>query len=247
MSRTRHYSRAPITEAIIDLRVAPRAEVTLEELARVAAGEEAVYPKKEKTFEAMGRMEVGAGQSASASANYRETGFKFTSEDGRLIFQSRIEGFTLSRLAPCERWEPFRDEARRLWKRYREHAGPDRIVRLAVRYINRIDVPADGIDLKQYFRTFPEVSPDLPQQLTGFFMQLRIPQADLPGEALINQTIIPPAREGVSSIVLDVDLFRDKDAPGEEDAIWTFFETLHSRKNDIFEACITDRTRELIQ
>ena len=71
---------------------------------------------------------------------------------------------------------------------------PEAIERLAVRYINRIDVPSPGIDLKQYFRTSPEISPDLPQELSGYFMQLTLPQPDLGGAVLINQAIIPPPK-----------------------------------------------------
>lgn len=33
----------------------------------------------------------------------------------------------------------------------------------------------------------------------------------------------------------------------DEEGVWSFFEELHVRKNQIFEACLTDRTRELIR
>jgi uncharacterized protein (TIGR04255 family) len=245
MTSTRHYLNAPITEAIIDLRVQPRTGLKLEELEQVVSGEEFAYPKRDGMFEVVGKMEVHSGVSASASVGQTQTGFKFTSDDAKHIWQSRRNGFTFSRLAPYESWQPFRDEACRLWTRYRKQFEPLSIVRLAVRYINRIDIPGDGIELKDYFRTSPEVSEDLPQRLAGFFMQLRIPQEDLQGQLLINQTIVPPANEGVVSVVLDVDLFRSDDVPNDEPGIWRFFEELHVRKNEVFEACITNKTREL--
>jgi uncharacterized protein (TIGR04255 family) len=124
---------------------------------------------------------------------------------------------------------------------------PLAVLRLAVRYINRLDIPAQKIEIKDYFRTMPEVSPDLPQLLVGFFMQLRIPHEDLSCEMLLNQAIVPPPRADTVSVVLDVDLFRTADVPSDEDAIWDYFEKLHVRKNAVFEACITERTRELIQ
>jgi uncharacterized protein (TIGR04255 family) len=54
----------------------------------------------------------------------------------------------------------------------------DIITRLVVRYINKIDIPLPVGDLKEYLRTFPEVSSDLPQGLSGYFLQLQIPQED---------------------------------------------------------------------
>jgi len=247
MIESRHYPNAPITEAIIDIQVSPCADLVFEELGNVRRGQVEEYPAQESTFEATGVPEVRPGISASASAQQKQTGFRFVRSDKQYVWQSRTNGFTLSRLPPYESWEPFRDEARRLWSAYREAIQPAAVTRLAVRYINRIDIPEDSVDLKEYFRTSPEVSPDLPQRLAGFFMQLRIPQDDLHGQALINQTVIAPARDGVVSVVLDIDVYKGDDVPSEEDDIWGYFETLHVRKNAIFEACITEKARELFE
>lgn len=122
-----------------------------------------------------------------------------------------------------------------------------KVIRLAVRYINRIDLPLPVHDLKDYLRTVPEVSPDLPQGLAGYFMQVAIPQEDIKSTVLLNETIVPPAKPDVVSVVLDIDIFRTEDLPSEEEPMWGLFEELRIRKNSVFEACITDRTRELFQ
>ena len=239
------YVKAPITEAIIELRADPRADLLIDDLQTLRSGLSQPYPNVTPTFEAMGRVEAQPGASASASAAHEQNGLRFVTPDGESICQFRKSGVAFSRLAPYESWEPFRDEARRLWTMCRESVQPGRITRLAVRYINRIDIPEQMVDLKDYFRTSPEVSPDLPQNLAGFFMQIRIPQEDIGAQVLINQTIISPACEGVVSVVLDLDLLRTENIAEDEKGIWTYFETLHARKNEIFEACITDRTRNL--
>ena len=101
--------------------------------------------------------------------------------------------------------------------------------------------------MKEYFLTSPELSPGLPQQMAGFFMQVRLPQEDIAAMLVLNQTIVPPPDSESTSIILDLDLFRDQDVPQEDEAIWGYFAVLHARKNQIFEACITDRTREIFQ
>jgi uncharacterized protein (TIGR04255 family) len=78
-------------------------------------------------------------------------------------------------------------------------------------------------------------------------MQIVIPLDDLNSIALINETIIDPAVPGVVSVVLDIDIFCTDDIPDTEEDIWTFFELLRERKNNVFEACITDKARELFQ
>jgi len=194
---------------------------------------------------ATGQFQVGDQVSASASS--RNVGFVLASRDKKQILQLQLESFTFSRLAPYQSWEPFRDEARRLWVVYRESLKVEQVKRLAVRYINRIDIPKPPIEIKDYLRTGPEISPQLPQKLAGYFLQMNIPQEDIKSTLLLNETIVPPPNPESVSIVLDIDLFSDLNVPTDEEEVWKFFEDLHVRKNQIFEACITDRTRELIE
>ena len=78
-------------------------------------------------------------------------------------------------------------------------------------------------------------------------MQLQLPFPQIRGTAIINQTIVPPAREGTVVVVLDIDLFREQEVPQSEELIWEYFEQLHRTQNEIFEACITDETRRLFE
>ncbi len=247
MGEARHYPKAPITEAIIDLRVEFAEDIDAATLKRVGDSVLADYPQQEELFEATGQFDVRPGIGTSTSVHQHSAGYKASSADKKQILQSRRNGFTFSRLAPYDRWETFRNEARRLWKVYRETTAPSLISRLALRYVNRIDIPYQNVDLKDYFRTSPEIAPELPQELAGFFMQLQLPCPELNAYALLNQTTVPPAREGVVSVVLDVDLFRTQEPPQDEQAVWDYFETLHRGKNEVFEACITDSTRKLFE
>ncbi|MHC5825617.1 MAG: TIGR04255 family protein, partial [Nostoc sp.] len=124
--------------------------------------------------------------------------------------------------------------------------NPKTILRLAVRYINRLDIPLPIGDLKEYLRTFPEVSANLPQGLSGYFMQLQIPQDNLGAMLVLNETIVSPPAPDVVSVLLDIDIFKERDIPNYEVEIWDFVEQLHNLADEVFEACITERTRELI-
>src|SRR5680860_393498 len=245
MSPQRHYRKAPITEAIIDLRVELPPDFSAAELMKTHAAEEVSYPTVQQHYAAFGQMQ--GGPQVSATAGSQHMGYLFQSENTKQIYQARLDGFTMSRLAPYENWKALRDEARRLWDIYRSIAKPSRVVRLAVRYINRIDIPLPFRDFKDYLRTVPEVSPDLPQELSGYFLQLSIPMDDIKSLALINETIIESASPNIVSVVLDIDVFRHTELPADEEGIWTFFEELRDRKNKVFEASITDKARELFE
>lgn len=240
----RHYSHAPLTEAVIDIRVELPSEVTRERLSNVHVGQEDDYPRREENIIVHGKMSIGAevGASATQTAN----GYRFLSKDNRQIFQARLDGFTFNRLAPYDRWESFRDEARRLWTIYRSIATPKNITRIGVRYINRLDLPLPFTDFKDYLKTVPEISPDMKQGLSGYFMQLQLPQIDLNAMLVLNQTLIEPPAPDVVSVLLDFDLYSETDLPNDEQAIWERFELFRARKNKVFEACITDRVRRMI-
>jgi uncharacterized protein (TIGR04255 family) len=132
---------------------------------------------------------------------------------------------------------------------------PKGVTRAAMRYINRIDIPdaATDIRLEDYLRTYPEFSVDFPENsvMNNFFMQLQLWQQDLGCWLIINEAPEVSTEEGTLSVRLDLDLFREQYEepwPVDDDTmVWEFLERLHDRKNEIFEASITNRTRRLIR
>lgn len=244
MQTQKHYSRAPITEALIDIQAQLPQGIKLDVLAQVYSRIHTEYPKREEVLMVQGQMIVG--ESVGATASQSQIGYVVFSSDQKQILQMRLDGFTFSRVAPYDCWEAFRDEAIKLWSIYQSLTHPEAITRLSVRYINRLDIPLPVGDLKEYLRTFPEVSSDLPQGLSGYFMQIQIPQEDLAAMLVLNQAIVSPPTPGFVSVLLDLDLFRERDIPNNEIMLWDILEQMHDRKNKAFEACITERTRELI-
>lgn len=238
-----HYEKAPIIEALIDVRIEPSGGTTLGQLESIHPLIKSKYPIK--TTRAYVQSEFSFGTKVGAVANQRAIGFGFSSQDGRQILQARLDGFTFSRLKPYGSWPELRDEAHRLWDIYRGSITLEKITRIAVRYINQIDIPIRQIDYKDYFRTIPEVSPTLPQALSGFFMQLHFPQTDFGGNLILTQTAVPPPGPDTNSLILDLDVFKQETETRSDEEVWNLLETLRERKNEFFEGCITDKARAL--
>lgn len=245
MQARRHYSRAPITEAVIDLGVTLPPKTTLAALVGLHNSIATDYPHQEDLLVLHGQMRAGA--SVGASASQTQLGFGYASSDQKQIIHARLDGFSFSRLAPYEHWEAFRDEAKRLWGIYQNAIHPIAINRLAVRYINRLNLPLPVKDFKDYLRVFPEVPSDISDFLNGYFLQLQIPKPEVDATLILNQAIIPPSSDAVVSVLLDLDLFKQCDLPIAETTLWENLDNLHEKIDSIFEACITDETRELIK
>lgn len=248
MQTQRHYAKAPITEAIIDIRVTLSKDNTAEKLRDIYALVSDRLPKVEPSYKGVGEFNYKPGSAFEVNTSEQQIGFWFRSEDNLQTFQASLEGFTFNRLAPYESWEKFSSDARAFWEIYTKICEPILITRVAVRYVNQLNIPAkQPIELKDYLRIAPEVSPALPQNtLQAFYMQLQIPQNDLNCMLVINEAIAPPINPETVSVLLDFDLFRQETCKKSDEEIWDFLEQLHHRKNEVFEASITDKTRELI-
>ncbi len=237
------YSRPPLVEALLDIQV-DLGEMPTESLLRCPNKVKKDYPGVKKAQQ--NTVEFSFGKKVSSSASSESTGYVFASPDKKQLFQAKRSGFTFNRLEPYLGWDAFIAEAKRLWPEYCKITKPPTWNRLALRYINRFDIPLPVINLETYFRTYPEVSRDLPQFMQGFFFQFNLPIEEIGSMATITQTgVSEPTKPDCTSIILDIDLYRIESLPAENEP-WPLFETLRIWKNKIFESCITDKARELI-
>jgi len=248
MQMQRRYEKTPIKEAIIDLRVTLPEGFTVNQIADIHPSIKDGFPTIEPFYKGVGAFFYQPGSSLKVDTSERQIGFWFRSGDNVQTCQTTLEGFSFNRLAPYESWEKFSSEAKDLWGIYTKICNPIQVTRVAVRYINQINIPANEvIELKDYLNTVPEVSSKLSQKtLQSFFMQLQIPQQDLGCMLTINEAIAPPADPEMVTVILDRDLFRQQVWDSDDEDIWSLLEKLRDRKNEVFEASITDKTRELI-
>jgi uncharacterized protein (TIGR04255 family) len=241
-----HYDKAPITEALIDIRVEVSSDLRFEDLQGLKQhlGD---YPQEETRN--LGQATLQFGPEVQAVAHQKPWGLLFRNGSNNQVVQFRLDGFTFSRLEPYETWERLRDEARRLWNIYRGLVKPKAVTRAAVRYINVLHLPGKRVEPEDYLHTFPRVSEKLPPEMRDFGpfgLNLQMPQSDLKGVLVLNEAMALPRAPGTVSIVLDLDLYVERPPVTDEDQLWAFFEKLRDRKNLYFEACITDKTREII-
>lgn len=248
MQVQKQYSNAPITEAVIDLRVVLPEGFTVDRIADIHTHIIDSFPIQEPLYTGTGLLTFQPGLPVQIDANQQQNGFFFKNKDKDKIFQATLNGFSFNRLAPYKSWEEFSSDAKYLWEIYKEICEPLSVARVAIRFINQIKIPIkEQIDIQDYLRTVPEISPDLPQKnLSSFFMQLQVPQGDLNCMLIINEALAQMTEPEFLTIILDFDLFSQQTWQSNDQEIWQLLEKLRLRKNQVFEACITDQTRRLI-
>lgn len=245
----RIYPKAPITEALIDLRVAYSSPIDLNELKRFGSAVRSDYPNQGTRDIFQGQIELGPAEPKTVSSR-STVGFIFTSPDRKQAVQARLDGFTFSRFAPYEHWVPLVREARRLWRLFVDVLKPVTVRRVAVRYVNQINLPLrDGtLRFEDYLRTLPQIEGmEEGINLEQFFLRLVMPQPDLPAKLILTEALLPPQSD-LLGIILDIDLFREGlSLAADSEEIWAILETFRSRKNKYFEASITDAARRLFE
>ncbi|MBI4699124.1 MAG: TIGR04255 family protein [Nitrospirae bacterium] len=243
------FPNAPITEALIDIRVQLPEEINLDKLKTFHESIKERFPQKQERISIQAGFKFTPEGSATLPPSSKPDGYLFRSMTENKVVQARLDGFTFNKLKPYEKWELFRNEAHVLWDSYFKIAKPIKVLRIALRYINRIELPLSITNFKEYILTTPEIAPKLPQGLAHFFMQLVIPNHEIAATATITQTIENPLPAATHKFpyIFDIDVWKDTLYEGSNQEMWDEFEKLHIFKNEIFFNSITKKTEELFK
>lgn len=130
---------------------------------------------------------------------------------------------------------------------YLEVTNPKGVQRIGLRYINRIEIPSRRIELEDFFEFRPFVGPNLPQELGPFIVGIQAPyESSRDGLRLqiTNAAIETPDRVAV---MLDVDYFLAQPGQVSLNHLFEWLEIAHNHVEEVFEACITDRLRQMFE
>lgn len=241
------YANAPITEAVLDIRARMKTIPDLKLLSEIA---DVDYPEQfRQPFQLQVKIQGGASPDQPKLEQLTTPlGTMSRSNDQKQVFQARVDGFTFNRLAPYEDWASFSKEARRLWHLYASSIEIEHLEAISLTYLNEVLVPA-GTKFEDYFRTYIQVAPEIPQVLSNYTLSFQVTLDDGHGALFITQGYGPPRKEGFVTNILNIQanrLLAENETP-TEDELWDMFEHLRDAKSNAFEACITDAVREMIR
>ena len=248
--KSEHYPNAPLIEALVDIQVSMPSTFNVELLTTFADSVKAAFPVKNNLYQLSAMMQFGpeaANQSATSSQQH--IGFRLSDAENKKIIQIREGGFSFSLLKPYSDWSSFSIEATKYWADFVSICKPEKVVRCALRYINRIDIPLQTVEIEKYLNIYPKL-PDLPDDATytiaGMQMSVLLPQ-DALGDAVVNLATVDPYSPDGTSILLDIDIYKLVGINPTSELVWDLLSSQRGKKNELFENFITDKTRELIK
>jgi uncharacterized protein (TIGR04255 family) len=244
MAQQAHLGNAPITEAVIDINARVPESLELDTLKSLHSLVQDKYPVRKERRQFSGTFQVHEGKPQSTEATSNVDGFLFSTADDKQVFLARRDGFSFNRLRPYESWATVRDEAKRLWGLYKSVSNPF-VHRLALRYINKLDIPLPIRDFEDYLTSAPSVPKELPQGVSSFFTRVVIAEPSIPAVAVIIHAFEQIVDPNVLPIYLDIEVFKQVESAIDDETIWNILESLRELKNRVFFSCITERAKEL--
>ena len=235
--------KAPITEALLDIRASPPEDFDLEDLREFTAPLGDRYPTRRLQSQFETEICEDQGQAEpSVVTRHAVRGYSFFNPSQDRVVQARRDGFSFSKLHPYDTWDELRKEAREIWTLYRAAARPTSVHRLAVRYINRIPLPAEPVQLQEWFNLHPEI-PEQLGPMEEFLVRTVVRHPANPVyRAILTLATQPPAPGRLAAVMLDIHVFTVVDVDPASDLIWDMLEDLRVFKNDVFFGTITPKT-----
>lgn len=233
-----HLSKAPIVEAVIDIRVVP--SVKWDEICLQSDLEQRLpdFPKVEPLRQAIYQLTIGK-QNNPTVEDLGCVGFKCQSSDNLHIAQFNREAFVFSRLKPYLDWAQLRQEALRLWAIYFELLKPREVIRIGLRFINCIYIMQAKVELSDYYRHPPDSLKELDWPLAGYLHHdvIQVPQTQHSVNLIKTVQNIP----GKIGLILDIDVFMGTRFDYNESCLKRFLEEMRWVKNKIFFNSLTEK------
>jgi uncharacterized protein (TIGR04255 family) len=241
---SRKYKNSPIDEALTEVVFAPGEEWDPTWSLRVYDGLRSEYTGKPREQSVLEAGVHAAPSAASFRLQQRATRLQFPTDDGRRLVAVGPNVLSVHSLKPYEGWDSFRPRIARALGIYGETVRPKGVLRIGLRYINRILIPGSVINLADYFDAGIQLPATLPVLQVHFLSRAELLCEDEKTKIVITFTDTP-ASEGKNGFLLDLDVIREWPAsePLPQADTMGVIDVLKTRVRDAFEALITDKTR----
>jgi uncharacterized protein (TIGR04255 family) len=243
MAKPRHLARAPITEAILDIQVAPRAGATFTDLQNSFPLDFGYRQQSFMVTSSFGFVLQPDAEVKQQVGPAEKIGLRLHSQDEKYVALVRTNGLSLSRLAPYENWDALEAEARKLWDLYVKRWSPDKVKGLATRYINNLRLPLkSGQDTHDFIITLMDLPPEVPQGLGPFVQQFDC--MDPPnGQDHVRMALAWNGQHDGDRlpIILDISAYRAQELQPADPTLWSVtFRALRDLKNRCFFGTLTE-------
>ncbi len=244
----RIYEKPPVVEAICEFRFESSQawDWTVPGLVYSEVRED--FPKKKERHSIELGLQTGSAKT-SHSVKEEVERMLFVREDDKALIQVGRDLLAVNHLAPYPDWKTFRAMIARALGVYRKIASPEELQSIGVRYINRLELQGSRAEIEDYLQAAPSIPETLPQTFASWVQRTQIPFEEANGMLAIQSGSLhdgsPESQRLAFMLDLDFRTLRSQDLSLDEALFWV--DRAHDEIERAFEACVTDKSRELFQ
>ena len=247
MARPKPLTHPPIVEALLDLRTSIAGEPEMFKALAETLTEEFPTKQQQRNFEA--KIEIRDGKLVSPRVDSSAFGGVRVANVAETIYvQFRPDGFTLNNMKVYMGGDQLIDKALTLWPLLVERARPESVSRVALRYINRLELPlTHGDEFTKYLTAPPEFPQGAPQLVSEFISRIVGQDEQRQATAVVIQQLKKEQTGARVAVTVDVDVFRTGNFSVEAPALRKILNALRVFKNETFFSLLTDETVRLYE
>lgn len=242
----RRYANPPIEEVVCEFRLTheTRWDLTVPGLLYEKLKES--FPQKEQRL--IQEVEFTQGPEGLQQQIRMSERLLFFTEDRKMLVQVGPRLLAVNALKPYPHWEVFRPRIAMVWKILQDTIEVQGLERIGLRYINRIELPAQDVALNEYFEFYPFVGTRLPRHTTSFLVGVEFSYADDRDRCRVQLApVLVSGTEGKAAFILDLDYFLARRRGVAVADVLNWIEEAHSQVEEVFEGCITDKLRNIFE
>lgn len=240
----RFYENPPIIEAICEFQFEPSQSWDWTIPGLIYAEVKADFPKKR--HQNVLKVELSAGKEEIAqNVKGGITRMQFLRNDERALIQVGPDFLAVNHLKPYPNWEIFKGMVVHALKVYHQVANPRAIRRIGLRYVNRIELPEQRVEIENYLLAVPKVPEEVPQVFATWVQRVEIPFESANGLLVLQSGSIREDGQSRIAFLLDLDFISLQANTVALDSAMEWVEKAHHEVERTFEACITSKTRDL--
>lgn len=235
----RHYDRPPVVEALVEVYFAgSQWDMTIP--GRFYERVKDRFPNVSSQVQ----FEIPIAPTGGPTAPVARDRAQLRSPDGSRLVQVGRDLLVVNRLRPYSEFAEWRPDFVRMLTLYRELAQPSSFARVGVRYLNKIVVPGQEVELSKYFRLYPEVPEGLGSPHGAFLLRVETRPPAHPDHEFVATFGTSETDDGQPALLLDLyDTAKSPD--GALDRVVDLVDEGHVNVAAAFEHSITDEARRL--
>jgi uncharacterized protein (TIGR04255 family) len=170
---------------------------------------------------------------------------RFASEDGKTLLQIGDNLLVVNQLPPYYGWEKYEPKVIESFGLYTRLWKPASVLRAAVHYVDKVDIPKIEVGVEDYFNLYP-VLPDYPRTAaTNLAVSYEVSGA-APGDVLITtMKQHPSANPNGMTFLFQWDYVASGGLSLETEALTAWLDGAHSVLSEVFHSTFTDQCRKL--